>query len=55
MSPETILTNAKLVLPTEVVEGTIVLRGDRIAEVQPGRDVAGLFWCARHKPRGLIP
>jgi alpha-D-ribose 1-methylphosphonate 5-triphosphate diphosphatase len=37
MSPETILTNAKLVLPTEVVEGTVVLRGDRIAEVQPGR------------------
>lgn len=37
MSPETILTNAKLVLPGEVVEGTIVLRGERIAEVQPGR------------------
>ena len=34
---ETILTNARLVLPAEVVAGTIVLRGDRIAEVQPGR------------------
>jgi alpha-D-ribose 1-methylphosphonate 5-triphosphate diphosphatase len=34
---ETILTNARLVLPAEVVQGTIVIRGDRIAEVQPGR------------------
>jgi alpha-D-ribose 1-methylphosphonate 5-triphosphate diphosphatase len=40
MSPETILTNARLVLPTEVVDGTIVIRGDRIAEVQPGRSHA---------------
>jgi cytosine/adenosine deaminase-related metal-dependent hydrolase len=35
MSHETILTNARLVLPTEVLDGTIVIRGDRIAEVQP--------------------
>ncbi len=37
MIPETILTNALLVLPAEVVAGTVVLRGDRIAEVQTGR------------------
>ncbi|WP_203074230.1 alpha-D-ribose 1-methylphosphonate 5-triphosphate diphosphatase [Falsiroseomonas ponticola] len=40
MNPEVILTNARLVLPTEVLEGTIVIRGDRIAEVQPGRSHA---------------
>ena len=40
MSPETILTNARLVLPTEVLDGTVVIRGDRIAEVQPGRSHA---------------
>ncbi|MFC7474789.1 alpha-D-ribose 1-methylphosphonate 5-triphosphate diphosphatase [Dankookia sp. GCM10030260] len=34
---ETILTNARLVLPAEVVQGTIVIRGHQIAEVQPGR------------------
>ena len=33
----TILTNARLVLANEVVLGTIVLDGTRIAEVQPGR------------------
>lgn len=37
MTPETILTNAMLVLPAEVVPGTLVLRDGRIAEVQPGR------------------
>jgi alpha-D-ribose 1-methylphosphonate 5-triphosphate diphosphatase len=37
MSPETILTNALLVLPGEVLPGTLVLRGGRIAELQPGR------------------
>ena len=34
---ETILTNARLVLPEEVLEGTILLRDGRIADVQPGR------------------
>ena len=34
---ETVLTNALLVLPGEVVPGTVVLSGDLIAEVQPGR------------------
>ncbi|MFZ4410792.1 MAG: alpha-D-ribose 1-methylphosphonate 5-triphosphate diphosphatase [Paracraurococcus sp.] len=34
---ETILTNARLVLPAEVVLGTVVLRGAAIAEIQPGR------------------
>ncbi|MXP63395.1 alpha-D-ribose 1-methylphosphonate 5-triphosphate diphosphatase [Roseomonas sp. M0104] len=37
MTPETILTNALLVLPDRVVPGTLVLRAGRIAEVQPGR------------------
>jgi len=32
-----ILTNARLVLPDEVLNGTIVLDGDRIADIQPGR------------------
>jgi alpha-D-ribose 1-methylphosphonate 5-triphosphate diphosphatase len=34
---ETILTNALLVLPDAVVDGTLVLRGGVIAEIQPGR------------------
>jgi alpha-D-ribose 1-methylphosphonate 5-triphosphate diphosphatase len=37
MTPETILTNALLVLPDEVLPGTVVIRGAAIAEVQPGR------------------
>ncbi len=37
MTAETILTNARLVLPDEVVDGTIVIRGATIAEVQRGR------------------
>lgn len=37
MTAETILTNALLVLPTEVVAGTVVLRGAAIADVQTGR------------------
>lgn len=34
---ETILTNARLVLPDEVTEGTLVLRDGLIADIQPGR------------------
>lgn len=37
---ETILTNALLVLPGEVAQGTLVIRDGRIAEVQPGRSHA---------------
>ncbi len=37
MTAETILTNALLVLPEEVLPGTLVIRDGRIAEVQPGR------------------
>lgn len=33
---ETILTNARLVLPAEVLHGTLVLRDGTIADVQPG-------------------
>jgi alpha-D-ribose 1-methylphosphonate 5-triphosphate diphosphatase len=40
MSDATILTNAWLVLPDEVVFGSIVLKGDRIADVQRGRSDA---------------
>jgi len=37
MNAEIVLTNALLVLPEEVLPGTVVIRGARIAEVQPGR------------------
>jgi alpha-D-ribose 1-methylphosphonate 5-triphosphate diphosphatase len=37
MTPETILTNAVLVLPDETMHGTILVRGRAIADVQPGR------------------
>ena len=37
VTPETILTNVRLVLPKEVIEGTLVLQGTRIREVAPGR------------------
>jgi alpha-D-ribose 1-methylphosphonate 5-triphosphate diphosphatase len=37
MTAETVLTNLLIVLPREVMPGTVVLRGDRIADVQPGR------------------
>ena len=37
MTPETILTNALLVLPDRVVPGTVVLRGTVIAAVPTGR------------------
>ncbi len=37
---ETVLTNAILVLPDEMVRGTLVVRGDTIAEVQPGTSSA---------------
>jgi alpha-D-ribose 1-methylphosphonate 5-triphosphate diphosphatase len=37
---ETILTNARVVLRDTVIDGTVVLRGDRIADVQPGRAAA---------------
>jgi alpha-D-ribose 1-methylphosphonate 5-triphosphate diphosphatase len=37
MIPETILTNAILVLPHETLIGTIAVRGRTIADVQPGR------------------
>jgi alpha-D-ribose 1-methylphosphonate 5-triphosphate diphosphatase len=40
MNRDTILTNAVLVLRDQAVAGTIVLRGTRIAEIQPGRSHA---------------
>ncbi len=42
MSPETVFSNAVLVLPDAVVSGTVVVRGGKIADVQRGRSrVAG--------------
>ena len=40
MKDETILTNAALVLPDCVLHGTLVLRGELIADIQPGRSTA---------------
>jgi alpha-D-ribose 1-methylphosphonate 5-triphosphate diphosphatase len=40
MNDETILTNAVLVLPDTTLHGTLVMRGDRISEVQPRRSAA---------------
>ena len=40
MSDETILTNARLVLPDRVMPGTVLLRGGRIAAIDPGRSAA---------------
>jgi alpha-D-ribose 1-methylphosphonate 5-triphosphate diphosphatase len=37
MNTETIFTNARLVLPDEVVSGSLTIRGDVITAVQPGR------------------
>ena len=37
MTPETILTNARIVLTNEILEGTITLRGGLIHDIQPGR------------------
>jgi alpha-D-ribose 1-methylphosphonate 5-triphosphate diphosphatase len=42
MNVETILTNAVLVLPDATLHGTIVLRDDRIADIQPGRATGSL-------------
>jgi alpha-D-ribose 1-methylphosphonate 5-triphosphate diphosphatase len=40
MNAETIFTNAMLVLPDEVLNGTITIRGDTIVEVAPNRSSA---------------
>jgi alpha-D-ribose 1-methylphosphonate 5-triphosphate diphosphatase len=40
MTAETILTNARLVLPDAVLDGTLVLRNGLVADVQPGRSQA---------------
>ena len=37
---ETILTNATLILPGEVIAGSLLIRGGTIADVQPGRSHA---------------
>ena len=37
MTPDIILTNARLVLPDDTVFGTLVIRGGDIADIQPGR------------------
>ena len=48
---EMILTNARLVLRDEVLEGTLVVRDGMIAEVQPGRSAAAGRRC-RARGRG---
>ncbi|NOG71055.1 alpha-D-ribose 1-methylphosphonate 5-triphosphate diphosphatase [Roseicella sp. DB1501] len=50
---ETILTNARLVLPGQVVTGTVVLRDGRIADVQAGR--SGLAAAEDLEGDHLIP
>lgn len=40
MSHQIILTNARLVLPTQVVDGSLVIENDRITEIAPGRHFA---------------
>jgi alpha-D-ribose 1-methylphosphonate 5-triphosphate diphosphatase len=40
MTDELVLTNARIVTPEEVVDGTMVVRGGRIAELAPGRSTA---------------
>lgn len=40
MTAETILTNAILVLPTETIHGTLLIRDGRIADIQTGRSHA---------------
>ena len=40
MSAEIILTNARVVLPDTVLDGTLVLRDGLIADIQPGRSQA---------------
>ncbi|MBP0492813.1 alpha-D-ribose 1-methylphosphonate 5-triphosphate diphosphatase [Roseomonas indoligenes] len=40
MNNETILTNARLVLPDQVLDGTLLLRDGLIAELSPGRSTA---------------
>lgn len=56
MTTETILTNALLVLPEEVLPGTVVVRGARIAEIQPGRShvAAALDLGGDHLIPGIV-
>lgn len=53
---ETILTNARLVLPHEVLDGTLLLRGGEIAEVQPGRSrsASALDLSGDHLIAGIV-
>src|SRR5690349_3449858 len=56
MTPETIFTNAILVLPHETLIGTIAVRGRAIADVQPGRShlAAALDLAGDHLIPGLV-
>lgn len=56
MTTETILTNALLVLPDQVLPGTVVVRGARIAEIQPGRShvAAALDLGGDHLIPGIV-
>jgi alpha-D-ribose 1-methylphosphonate 5-triphosphate diphosphatase len=41
MNSETILTNARIVLPDEVIDGSLVLRDGKIADIAPGATRTG--------------
>lgn len=41
MSIETVLKNARIVLPDEVVKGSVAIRGGRIADISPGEGRTG--------------
>lgn len=45
MTQETVLSNAQLVLPTETMTGTVVLRDGVIAEISHGTSVLGAIDC----------
>lgn len=61
MADELVLSNARIVLPEEVITGTLVLRDGRIAEVgegpsRAGEDMAGDYiipdWWSSYRPSG---
>jgi alpha-D-ribose 1-methylphosphonate 5-triphosphate diphosphatase len=54
MSVETVLNNANLVLPDQVVTGSLVLRDGRIAEIQSGSAQAGLDLDGDYLLPGII-
>lgn len=54
MTTETVLTNARIVLPDEVVEGSVLVRDGRIADIAPGASMAGDDMAGDYIIPGLI-